>query len=184
MCAEPRHAQFDETILGAAAAGDLQLAARLILEHHGPRLGRILERLLPDADVDDVLQETVLDALDALRAGRFRGESSLSLYLGGVARHKALRARRSFWHLLFRRRSVGSEALAHLADPGPDVHATGVVPLAPLLAHLSPREGLVVRLRLARRPFRDIGDAMGVSEDNAAQIHHRAVAKLRRAVGR
>jgi hypothetical protein len=25
---------------------------------------------------------------------------------------------------------------------------------------------------------------MGVSEDNAAQIHHRAVARLRRAVGR
>lgn len=46
--------------------------------------------------IDDVVQETYLRAFNALKSGKFRGDSELSTYLYTIARNEALRANSIF----------------------------------------------------------------------------------------
>jgi RNA polymerase sigma factor (sigma-70 family) len=171
--------RVDGAIVEAASGGDLERAARLLCHHHAPHLLRFLMATLSGAEAEDVLQETLIAALDALRQGRYTPERPMGRYLRGVARYKALRLRRSFWHVLFHQRSTGPETLDDVrADV--DDRQEHPVDLGTLLRPLSERERLVVRLRLARRSYREIALLLGTSEDNAAQLQQRALKRLRR----
>lgn len=80
-------------LLLAAAAGDGPSARRLFREHVGQvhrTVGRILGR--DDADVDDVVQQVFVAALDG--AARFDGRSRVSTWLVGIATRRALDAAR------------------------------------------------------------------------------------------
>ena len=80
--------------LRRAAGGDAR-AASLLFRAHGARVQRMAARVLGagDAEVDDVVQQTFLAALDS--AARFDGRSALSTWLIGIANRRALDAARS-----------------------------------------------------------------------------------------
>ena len=73
-------------LLRAAAAGE-QAAVRQLLDETGPVVyGFVLARLAGDEQAaEDVLQETFLQAVRS--ASSFRGDSALSTWLCGIARH-------------------------------------------------------------------------------------------------
>lgn len=88
-------------LLCAAAAGD-EAASRRIYRENVDRIYRTVARILGanDGDLDDVVQQTFLAALDS--AARFDGRSKLSTYLIGIASRRALdaareRQRRARW---------------------------------------------------------------------------------------
>lgn len=88
-------------LLQAAALGD-EAASRKIYRDHVDRVFRTVARILgaADGDVDDVVQQTFMAALDA--APRFDGRSKLSTFLIGIASRRALdaareRQRRARW---------------------------------------------------------------------------------------
>lgn len=80
-------------LLEAAAAGDAPSARRLFREHVG-LVHRTVSRILGpgDGDVDDVVQQVFVAALDG--AARFDGRSRVSTWLVGIATRRALDAAR------------------------------------------------------------------------------------------
>lgn len=108
---------------GMTATGDQDLAARLrrgdraALEQmaldEAPRVARLLTKLLgPRQDLEDLVQTVFLETCRALP--RYRGDSSLSTFIGGIAVRVARRAMRptSWW----RRRGPMPEDLRTAGD--------------------------------------------------------------------
>ena len=91
-----RRGERDKDLLIRAAGGDAE-AVRELFRTHVERLHRHAARLLGpnDPDVEDVVQQTFLAALDGARA--FDGRSSLSTWLFGIATRRALDAARGRW---------------------------------------------------------------------------------------
>ena len=86
----------DAELLRRAGQGD-EAAVRRLFRSHAPRLHRHVSRVLgaSDPDVDDVVQQIFLAALDG--ADRFDGRSSVSTWLFGIATRRALDAARARW---------------------------------------------------------------------------------------
>lgn len=99
LCADPmqdRHASVSEESIDRARAGDpaeLQAIARREL----PRVERMLRKLLGHrSDMDDLVQNVFLEMCRALPT--FRGESTISTFVGGITVRVARRAMRpSAW---------------------------------------------------------------------------------------
>src|SRR5258708_31153020 len=94
----------DDELIAALAGGD-DVALRQLFFRHAPWLAARLRAVLPAAEVEDVLQETVLAVWRG--AGGYRpGEGSAGGWMWGIARRQA-----ALW--LRRRRA------AELLPPGP-----------------------------------------------------------------
>lgn len=89
-------AEQERELLVRAAGGDAD-AVRELFRANVDKLHRHAARLLGpgDPDVEDVVQQTFLAALDG--AAGFDGRSSLSTWLFGIATRRALDAARSRW---------------------------------------------------------------------------------------
>jgi RNA polymerase sigma-70 factor (ECF subfamily) len=137
-------AELDEALLREVARNN-QLAMRTLYTRHRVRLYRFIVRLVRDpALAEDVLSETFLAAWR--QAGRFQGRSTVSTWLFGIARHKALTA-------LDPRplEALEDDIVDTLADPAldPDVadrrRDTGTI-MRRCLGALSPEHGEIIDL--------------------------------------
>ena len=82
----------DTDLIAGALAGDI-LAIKALMRMHHRMLYRTAHAILrDDAEAEDAVQETFLQALRAL--GTFRGESKLSTWLVRIAANEALMRRR------------------------------------------------------------------------------------------
>lgn len=153
-----------------------------VCERNGSQMLRYLRKWLAHADAEDVLQETMVALLEAMRGGRYSGEGNPSAYAYSIARHKAVRLQRCFWYRLIQRRVAQAEFIEELPFCPRDTPIPSDEMIQELLATLTPRERSVVDLRLHGKSYREIAEAIGVSEANAGQLYHRAVLKLRAAI--
>jgi RNA polymerase sigma-70 factor (ECF subfamily) len=78
----------DETLLAACAAGEAA-ALGALFDRHGARTAGFLRRVLKTSgpEVSDLLQATFLEAQRSAR--RFRGQSTVSTWVMGIAAHLA-----------------------------------------------------------------------------------------------
>ena len=108
-----RHDLADCALVQAAGAGDRR-AMGVLFARHKNRVFRFILRMVRDrALAEDLLGDVFLDVWR--RARRFAGRSSVSTWLLGIARHKALTA------LAARRpEQLDGEAARDIADPAPD----------------------------------------------------------------
>jgi RNA polymerase sigma-70 factor (ECF subfamily) len=109
-------ASDDESLIRRIAAGD-KLAMQVLFGRYQVRIFRFLLRFVKDeAQAEDLISEVFLDVWR--QAGRFEARSSVSTWLLGIARFKALSAVR-------RRRdeSLDEDYAAGIADDGdtPDI---------------------------------------------------------------
>ena len=82
----------DEMLIGQIAAGD-KSAMRALFARHQVKVYRFALRIVRDAALaEDTVSETFFDAWQ--HAGRYEGRSSVSTWLLGIARHRALTAAR------------------------------------------------------------------------------------------
>jgi len=80
----------DETLIRQIAEGS-KLAMRALFARHQLRVYRFALRIVRDATLaEDVVSEVFIDAWQ--HAGRFEGRSTVSTWLLGITRHKALTA--------------------------------------------------------------------------------------------
>jgi RNA polymerase sigma-70 factor (ECF subfamily) len=95
--AEGRAAAADDALLLARAAAREEGAVRALYRAHVGRVHRCVARILgaTDADVEDVVQQTFLAALDG--AGGFDGRSSVATWIVGIASRRALDHARARW---------------------------------------------------------------------------------------
>lgn len=148
----------DAEVLRAAAAGD-ERAVRALYRDHVDRVHRCVARILGphDSDVEDVVQQVFLAALD----GSFDGRSKVSTWLVGIATRRALDASRSRW-----RRSRWAKVSAWVglgrpeAPPDAQLDALGVAEA--VLAGLSPEQRTVFFLHAVEGyTFKEIEEMTG-----------------------
>ena len=137
-------AELDEALLREVARNN-QLAMRTLYTRHRVRLYRFIMRLVRDpALAEDVLSETFLAAWR--QAGRFQGRSTVSTWLFGIARHKALTALDPRPH-----EALDDDIADTLADPALDPDAadrrrdSGTI-MRRCLGALSPEHGEIIDL--------------------------------------
>jgi RNA polymerase sigma-70 factor (ECF subfamily) len=111
----PRRDAFvaDDALVRAIGTGD-RWAMRVLFDRHKTRVFRFILRMVRDrALAEDLLNDAFLEVW--LNADRFAGRSSVSTWLLGIARHKALTA------LAARRpEQLDDEVAANIVDSAPD----------------------------------------------------------------
>jgi RNA polymerase sigma-70 factor (ECF subfamily) len=106
-----REGAADDTLVRAIGAGD-RSAMRVLFARHKNRVFRFILRMVRDrALADDLLNDVFLVVWQ--RATSFAGRSSVSTWLLGIARHKALTA-------LAARRTEPLDDATDIVDPAPD----------------------------------------------------------------
>jgi RNA polymerase sigma-70 factor (ECF subfamily) len=163
----------------AVAAGDAA-AFRVVVDALGGALFRLLARMLGDAAAaEDVLQDVLLRAFQAMRAGRFDGGAALRTWLHRIAINAAVDTLR---HRA--RRRDDSTALVE-----PSAHAPVATLEARCALHrlaallddlpLEQRSALVLK-ELEGLSSAEVAAALGISEGAVEQRLVRARATLRR----
>ncbi|HHH27041.1 MAG TPA: RNA polymerase sigma factor [Polyangiaceae bacterium] len=172
----------DEEIEQALEQGDRRAAVVLCSRHHGAALGRLCMAMLgSQQDAEDIAQETLIDAHDALAT--WRGEGSIRGFLMTIARRKCARLVEK------RSRRTAKLRLVHDADETPpsDEHPDKQLLLKQrgeraraALAVLRPSEREALLLRYGTGlSFREVGAACGIDEAAARKRVSRAIARLR-----
>ena len=134
----------DETLIKQIAGGN-KLAMRALFARHQLKVYRFALRIVRDSALaEDVVSEVFIDAWQ--HAGRFEGRSTVSTWLLGITRHKALTAanRRPT-------ESIDSETAMNVVDPANTPEAElgerdrGTV-IRRCLASLSPEHAEIIDL--------------------------------------
>ncbi|WP_199748112.1 RNA polymerase sigma factor, partial [Actinomadura sp. WAC 06369] len=173
------------TLVRAAQDGDPAARNALVAEHL-PLLYNVVGWALDGhADVDDVVQESLLRALGGLDG--LREPASFRSWLVSIAMNQV----RSRWAALRRRAPVDPDALARLAEPAPDFAETAVLRLelagqrrevADATRWLDPGERDVLALwwleASGHVTRRELADGLGVTPAHAAVRVQRMKAQL------
>lgn len=167
-----RRAERERELLTRAAGGDAA-AVRDIFRTHVERLHRHVARLLGpgDPDVEDVVQQTFLAALDG--AYGFDGRSSLSTWLFGIATRRALDAARGRWRRHRWSRAVEAVGLGaqHVA---PDRAYEANTDAQAILDKLQPDQRLVFVMHdVEGYTFAEIS---GITDTGISTLHGRLMA--------
>ncbi len=158
------HSLSDQTLIAQIAAGN-RLAMRALFARHQLKVYRFVLRIVRDgALAEDVASEVFFDAWQ--HAQRFEGRSTVSTWLLGIARHKALSAchRRST-------ESLDCETAQSVADPADNPEAaldrrdTGAV-IRRCLGALSPEHAEIIDLvYYQEKSIREIGEILGIPDN-------------------
>jgi RNA polymerase sigma-70 factor (ECF subfamily) len=166
----------DRLHLERAARGD-EVAVRRLYRDHVDRVHRTVARILGsrDPDVEDVVQQTFLAALDG--AERFDGRSRVSTWLIGIATRRALDQARDRWR---RGRWQRASELVGLGRPAPrpdDVHDSRAL-AEWALARLTPEQRTVFVLHeVEGHTLAEIAEMTG---KGISTLHARLVAGRKR----
>jgi RNA polymerase sigma-70 factor, ECF subfamily len=154
----------DETLIKQIADGN-KLAMRALFARHQVRVYRFALRIVRDtALADDVVSEVFIDAWQ--HAGRFEGRSTVSTWLLGITRHKALTAAN-------RRQteSIDSATAMNVVDPGNTPEAelgqkdTGAV-IRRCLASLTAEHAEIIDLvYYQEKSIKEIVEILGIPEN-------------------
>ena len=145
--------------LESARAGSAESFSALVRLHHAPVRAYIGRFLRGREVVDDVAQETFLDAW--LTLSGYRGESSFRMWLLGIARHRALMALRDEQRRRPRGLLAGLMARRLEADPS-ELHERRLAALRTCLQALPPAgAGLVEAFYFKGRPAAEIARQEG-----------------------
>jgi RNA polymerase sigma-70 factor, ECF subfamily len=159
-----RQAISDEALIRQIAGGH-KLAMRALFARHQVKVYRFALRIVRDAALaEDVVSETFIDAWQ--HAGRFEGRSSVSTWLLGIARHKALTAAQ-------RRptESIDDQAAQNVVDTANDPEAElgdrdrGVV-IRRCLKALSPEHAEIIDLvYYQEKSIKEIVEILGIPDN-------------------
>ncbi len=158
------NAVSDDTLIRQIAEGN-KLAMRALFARHQLKVYRFVLRILRDNVLaEDVVSEVFFEAWQ--HAGRFEGRSSVSTWLLGIARHKALSAcnRRST-------ESLDCEMAMNFADPAdnPEVELgrkdTGMV-IRRCVGALSPEHAEIIDLvYYQEKSIKEIVGILGIPDN-------------------
>ncbi len=139
-----------------------------------------LRHLRSAAAADDLVQQVLLRAIEALRAGRLRDSDKLAPFVLGICRMTVIELRRTAHrqqHLL--EEFGGALVPDHRSTPSLDNDRLGRCVQA-----LAERErSVVVMTFYDERPTAEVCVLLGTSEVNVRVIRHRAIGRLRACMG-
>jgi RNA polymerase sigma-70 factor (ECF subfamily) len=154
----------DEVLIKQIADGD-KSAIRTLFERHHVKVYRFVLRIVRDAALaEDTVSETFIDAWQ--HADRFEGRSSVSSWLLGIARHRALDAAR-------RRptESLECDAAQNAIDPARDPEAelghkdTGAVVRGALAALSREHAEIIDLVYYQEKSIREVAEILDIPEN-------------------
>lgn len=165
----------DEELLREYAAGHSEAAFRALVERYVPLVYGVALRQLGNASLAEDVTQAVFIILARKAASLPRG-IILSGWLYRAARFTADKARRAEY-----RREQREREAVHMQATVTDPDWSRLAPvLDDALAQLRENDRTIVLLRFfENKSLRDVGQAMGISEDTAQKRVSRAVDKLR-----
>lgn len=174
----PRHPE-DKALVMAVLAGlpearatfveRMRAVARMLASQN-----RRLSRPLQDAELADVVQETLLQVWRKLPT--YRGDASLETWAWRFSSLELASARRKRARGAERQAGEVTDEVAGAAEEPPPLDDE----LAGLLRHLSPREADVVRLvHVHELGLRDVAERLGISVSSVKTHYYRGLDKLR-----
>lgn len=167
----------DRVLLERAAAGDEQ-AVRALYRTHVAKLQRQAARVLGanDPDVEDVVQQSFLAALDG--AVKFDGRSSVQTWLFGIVTRRALDAARARYRRQRFARFVGTFGFQTEVSAPPDAAYHAGAEAERLLAMLPPLQRTVFVLHdVEGYTFAEIS---GLIDVGISTLHGRLIAARKR----
>jgi len=173
----------DETLVQRASQGSLE-AFTTLYERYLPKVYNWVRCVVPEADVEDVTQETFIALMKSLHT--FRGASKFSTWLHTLTRRRVAEYYRGRQGA---QAQAGSDLAAAENHPAPG--ATGAnsaendsMMLRLAIARLPERYQDIVRLRFAEGlQFAEIAEISGLSLEAAKSLFRRAIAALRSEMG-
>ena len=163
----PRTTVASDEALLAEIAGGSKLAMRTLYLRHERRVFRFVMRMVGDRCLaEEVLSEVFFDVWK--KAGQFQGRSSVSTWLLGIARHKALTAAAAKSRPF---ESLDGAAAMSVVDPTADPDAAMMdherhVILRRCLEVLSPEHREIIDLvYYQERTIRQIADLLAIPEN-------------------
>ena len=154
----------DEMLIARMAAGH-KGAMRILFARHQLKIYHFVLRIVRDAALaEDVVSETFIDVWR--HADRYAGRSSVSTWLLGIARHRALTARR-------RRptEQLDCEAARNVVDPASDPEAelgqkdTGAVLRGALTALSREHAEIIDLVYYQEKSIRESAEVLGIPEN-------------------
>jgi RNA polymerase sigma-70 factor (ECF subfamily) len=147
-----------------------------------PRIRLYGLRHLRDAQAaDDLTQQVLITALEALREGRLREPEKLASFVAGTCRMTVLDLRRGAQRKQRLLEQFGAELIPPAPAPGPRLDHEQ---LARCMRNLKERERSVMLLTFYdEQTSADVSQFLGVSEANVRVIRHRAIHQLRGCMG-
>lgn len=180
---EPASLSDAELARRIAAAGEAGVGVEEeeLCRRYGRRLVFFGRRLLgSDDQARDLAQDTLLLALEKLRAGKVREPDRIGAFLLGVARNLAgsRRARESRVEPIDR---VAADLVAaSLAPPDPLAAAR----VAPCVEALPEKQRAVILLSFyAEQSSAEVAASLGLTTNHVRVVRHRGVARLRECLG-
>jgi RNA polymerase sigma-70 factor, ECF subfamily len=175
-------ASSDAELVRQIGSGTDRDAEAELVRRMAPRVRLYGLRHLRDAHAaDDLTQQVLLTALEALRAGRLREPDKLASFVLGTCRMTVLDLRRNVRrkeHLL---EQFGPQVLAPPEAVGPRLDNER---LARCVQNLAERDRTVIVMTFYdEQVSADVAGFLGVSEANVRVIRHRAIRQLRSCVG-
>jgi len=170
-------AATDAALIAAWQSGDEQAAAELVRRHARPLARFLAGAGAPSADLDDLVQDTLVRAFRAV--GKFRGQCQFRTWLltigGNVLKDAGRRSART------RIVPLEEELQAGGGDPHEDAVAGETEARLAEGLRLLPRLQREVFLLRAQQgmPYDDIAGALGTTPGAARVHYHHAVRRLR-----
>ena len=172
----------DAELVRRISSGNDREAEAELFHRMAPRIRFYGLRHLRDAQAsDDLTQQVLIAALEALRAGRLRDPEKLASFVLGTCRMTVLDIRRSAQRKQRLLGQFGADLLPPTQSSTPHLdheHLTRCV------EHLKERERSVIVMSFYdERVSADVAGFLGVSEANVRLIRHRAIRQLRECMG-
>lgn len=180
-------ADADEALLARVARGD-HAAHRALFDRYHARVTSFLRRRLHDAGLcEEVASDVFFEVWRG--ASAYRGESSVTSWIFGIAHFKVLSARR---FQAQRKRaalvSTPDDVIERVAEEGAEDSFTARDEVRRLLRALKAlpagQRDVITLAFLEGRSYQEIADALGISEGNVKTRINRARTRLRALLGR
>ncbi len=140
-----------------------------------------LRHLRDEHAADDLTQQVIVTALEALREGRLREPEKLTSFVLGACRMTVLNLRRGARRKERLLAQFGSDLLARVGPSPPRLDRER---LSRCVESLKERERAVVVMTFYdEKAGADVAGFLGVSEANVRVIRHRAIHQLRECMG-
>jgi RNA polymerase sigma-70 factor (ECF subfamily) len=140
-----------------------------------------LRHLRDEHAADDLTQQVLITALEALRTGRLREPEKLVSFVLGTCRMMVLDLRRNAQR---KERLLAQFGADQLAPVQPSTPCLDYEQLARCVQNLKERERAVVVMTFYdEQTGADVASFLGVSEANVRVIRHRAIHQLRACMG-
>ncbi len=152
-------------------------AEREFCRRYGARVQRYAERHVRDRDAaSDLIQETLLGVIEAMRAGRIDEPARLGAFVLSTCRYLTWNENRATARTQRLNEALGAEPFEVAAPPTQDLDPAG---LGHCLAALPERERSVVVLTYCEDwAGPRIAESLGTTPGNVRVLRHRAIEKL------